>query len=61
MTMVKQILQTWAEQINHKNVVKPLLAKVIDIGYASCDSDQPRFAAIDRSNSRRARRMPLFS
>jgi len=31
--MVEKILETRAEQINHENIVKPFLAKVINIRY----------------------------
>ena len=35
MTMIKQILQTRAEQIYNEDVVKAFLTKVVDIGDAS--------------------------
>ena len=34
-TVVKQIFQRWAKQIDHKNVVQALLTKVVDIGDSS--------------------------
>lgn len=34
--MIEQILQAWAEQIDHEDVVQTLLAKVVDIWDSSC-------------------------
>lgn len=34
--MVEEVLQTRAEEINHKDVVQTLLAEVVDVGDTGC-------------------------
>lgn len=34
--VVKEVLQRWSEQVDNQNVVKTLLAEVVDIWDASC-------------------------
>lgn len=35
--VIEQVLQTGSEQVDHKDVVKALLAEVVDVGDAGCD------------------------
>lgn len=36
-TMIEQILETGAQQVNHQDVVQPFLAKVVNVRNSGCD------------------------
>lgn len=36
--MIEEIFERRAKEVNHKDIVKALLSKIVDIGNAGCES-----------------------